>query len=95
LKLPSPPPPAGLTGRTLIVGKDEYAILQWPIPAKPDDVALSPAEADVMHLAQQGLSNAEIAKARNTSARTVANQLASVFRKLGIRSRLELYARRG
>lgn len=74
------------------VGREEYAILQWPIGASLDGQDLSPAELDVMRLALQGLSNAQIAKARRTSIRTVANQLASVFRKLGVRSRLELFA---
>jgi len=94
VKLPIPPPPRGLTGRILKVGKDQYAILQWPISSECESKVLSPAETEVMTLAQQGLSNAAIARARNTSARTVANQLASVFRKLGIRSRLELFALR-
>jgi DNA-binding NarL/FixJ family response regulator len=39
-----------------------------------------------------GLSNAEIAIARGRSLRTVANQVASVFRKLNISSRGELVA---
>ena len=38
------------------------------------------------------LSNTEIARTRGTSARTVANQVASLFRKLGIRSRAEAVA---
>lgn len=33
---------------------------------------------------EEGHSNAEIARARGTSARTVANQLAGLFRKLGV-----------
>jgi DNA-binding NarL/FixJ family response regulator len=94
MKIPIPPPPRQLTGTVLKVGKDQYAILKWPIASKDEDETLSPAERDVMSLAQKGLSNSQIAKARRTSDRTVANQLASVFRKLGIRSRLELFALR-
>jgi len=37
-----------------------------------------------------GLSNAEIARKRGTAVRTIANQVASIFRKLKVRSRLEL-----
>jgi DNA-binding CsgD family transcriptional regulator len=39
-----------------------------------------------------GLSNAEVAIRRGTSPRTIANQLASVLRKLGVGSRYELAA---
>ena len=42
-----------------------------------------------------GLANAAIARRRGTSARTVANQVASIFRKLGVQSRAELAARWG
>jgi DNA-binding NarL/FixJ family response regulator len=37
----------------------------------------------------EGRSNSEIATARRTSVRTVANQVGSVLRKLGARSRAE------
>jgi DNA-binding CsgD family transcriptional regulator len=40
----------------------------------------------------EGQSNAAIAKARGTHVRTVANQLAALFRKLGVASRAELRA---
>lgn len=52
--------------------------------------ALSASERIVVGLALDGKSNVEIGKARATSARTVANQLASAFRKLGVSSRREL-----
>jgi len=52
--------------------------------------ALSVAEREVVALALEGRSNLEIAGARGTSARTVANQLASIFRKLAVGSRAEL-----
>jgi len=51
---------------------------------------LSPGERDVARLARTGLSNAEIARARGTSPRTVANQLARIYRKLGMGSRMDL-----
>jgi DNA-binding CsgD family transcriptional regulator len=53
---------------------------------------LTIAEAAVALLALQGLSNQEIASARQAAPRTVANQLASVYRKLGVGSRVELAA---
>jgi DNA-binding NarL/FixJ family response regulator len=52
----------------------------------------SPAVVEVCALALQGCSHAEIATRRGTSARTVANQLASAFRRLGVSGRLELLA---
>jgi DNA-binding NarL/FixJ family response regulator len=60
------------------------------VVADPDFASLSRCEREVARLARQGLSNAEIAEARGTSPRTVANQLARVYRKLGIGSRVGL-----
>ena len=48
---------------------------------------LTGAEQEVLALVRKGLSNREIAQARETSINTVANQLASLLRKLGVRSR--------
>ncbi len=54
---------------------------------------LSAAESDVLELVLRGASNAEIAKARGRSVRTVANQVASLLRKLGVESRFALMSR--
>lgn len=53
---------------------------------------LTAAEEHVVALVLEGLSNAQIARRRGTRERTVANQLASIFRKLGVSSRSELAA---
>lgn len=53
---------------------------------------LTAAEGEVARLIAAGLSNAEIARRRGASPRTVANQAASIFRKLGVTSRLGLYS---
>jgi DNA-binding CsgD family transcriptional regulator len=45
---------------------------------------LSPGEWEVARAAIEGKSHAEIAGARGTSVRTIANQLASVFGKTGL-----------
>jgi DNA-binding NarL/FixJ family response regulator len=50
------------------------------------------AEIAVAALATTGLSNREIANQRRVSVRTVANQLASVFERVGVGSRAELAA---
>lgn len=54
---------------------------------------LTDAERDVVMLVILGLSNKEVAEQRACSARTVANQLASAYRKLEVGSRGELVAR--
>lgn len=58
--------------------------------ARPREATLSPGERAVVALVERGLSNAEIAASRGTSTHTVANQVARVFRKLGVGSRAEL-----
>jgi DNA-binding CsgD family transcriptional regulator len=54
---------------------------------------LTPSEREVVAAVLRGVSNAALARARGVSLRTIANQLASAFSKLGVRSRSELAAR--
>jgi len=54
--------------------------------------ALTTSEQEVAVLVTEQLSNAEIARRRGVAPRTIANQLASVYRKLGVGSRTELVA---
>ena len=58
----------------------------------PTRSELTRAERDVAWFAAGGRSNAEIAELRTRSVRTIANQLASAFRKLGVACRGELAA---
>ena len=51
---------------------------------------LTPAERAVAAQAARGASNEEIAARRGTTERTVRKQLDAVYRKLGVRSRVEL-----
>ena len=51
---------------------------------------LTPAELEVARCAVAGMSNRAIARWRSSSTRTVANQIASVFQKLGVGSRAQL-----
>ncbi|CAN5767663.1 hypothetical protein BH11MYX4_BH11MYX4_35440 [soil metagenome] len=55
--------------------------------------SLTQAERSVTAGLLNGHDNARIARERGTSVRTVANQVASIFRKLGVSSRGELAAR--
>jgi DNA-binding CsgD family transcriptional regulator len=76
---------------------DEERIL-LSLPVVPESVSdlveakLTQAETEVLGLVSRGLSNKAIAQARGASPRTVANQLASVYAKLGISGRRELRA---
>ena len=56
------------------------------------DHGLTAAEREVALDAARGLSNVMIARGRSRSPRTIANQLASIYRKLGVASRAELAA---
>jgi DNA-binding CsgD family transcriptional regulator len=67
----------------------EVIVLSFSLAASPA-ASLTPAESAVAAHLLEGRTNAEIARLRRTSARTVANQVGSVYRKLGVTSRLEL-----
>ncbi|MCA9575159.1 MAG: helix-turn-helix transcriptional regulator [Polyangiales bacterium] len=53
---------------------------------------LTDAEADIARRVFAGHSDREIAQARGCALRTVANQLRTIYRKLGVVSRFELVA---
>jgi len=55
---------------------------------------LTPREADVLELLQVGRSNAEIAATLHVGIETVRTHARRIYRKLGVRSRRELRARR-
>lgn len=55
-------------------------------------VELTPVEREVAELLLGGASYREIAARRGRSVRTIAKQVASVFKKLGVSSRSELAA---
>jgi DNA-binding NarL/FixJ family response regulator len=62
-----------------------------PPPAGPD--VLTPREAEVMELLQEGRSNAEIANELQVGIETVRTHARRVYRKLGVKTRRELRAR--
>ena len=84
----SPPP-------NLVVEKidDELVVFSWDIAQPPPE--LTAAERDVLARVVKGESNAAIARARKTSVRTIANQVASLLRKTGASSRYDLIRRFG
>lgn len=89
-------PPKGLEVKQ-VGSRDEFVLLSWPTPARapPGDELLTPAEHEVLALVVTGATNAQVARARGTSVRTVANQMARLFDKLGAGSRYELIQRFG
>lgn len=82
-------PPASLVAYELEPGR---VLFVHSIP-RPTVKGLTPAEEEVLAFLLDGYDNASIAQARNTTARTTANQVASIFRKLGVTSRTELVAK--
>lgn len=79
-------------GRLLLVKIDPEPLQISRAEAK-DPYSLTPAEREVANAALAGLSDQEIAAKRNSSPRTVAAHLRSVFKKIGVSSRTELAAR--
>lgn len=68
----------------------EYAVVSLARPEALLVDRLSPAEYTTLCLLAEGSSYASIAHRRNVKRRTVANQVASLFRRLGVSGRAEL-----
>jgi DNA-binding NarL/FixJ family response regulator len=84
--------PEGLVVERLDVDGEEMLVFSWH-DAPADVAALTESERDVLARIVDGASNAEIAKARGTSVRTVANQVAKLLEKTKAASRYELIRR--
>ncbi len=82
----------GLRVTTLEIGGERLAVISYRTSAHAVATGLSAAEQMVLEQVLAGASNAAIARTRGTSVRTIANQIASIFRKLGVGSRRELFA---
>lgn len=89
----STPPPVAPDARIAFgaIGASRVAVLALPrgLPAHLAD-RLTEAERAVADSLLDGASYAEIAAARGTSERTIANQARAVLRKLDVASRFEL-----
>lgn len=72
-------------GRTILVMS--YDVPDWEMPP-----SLTAAEQAVLRAMLNGAGQREIAQARGVSYRTVANQIASAYSKLGVSSRAEAAA---
>jgi DNA-binding CsgD family transcriptional regulator len=71
---------------------EQLGLIRFPIISAPLETKLSRAEHRILLAVLRGESNEEIARSRCTSPRTVANQIASIYRKLDVSSRHELAA---
>ena len=72
---------------------ETFVLFEWASAPVFLDDGLTDAERDVVTGILRGESNGAIANRRGTHLRTVANQVARIFRKLGVSSRSELIAR--
>jgi DNA-binding CsgD family transcriptional regulator len=84
--------PDGVRATDLASGDERYVVISHPLPEGHASKGLTDAESAVLVLVLRGLSTEVIAKMRGTSSRTIANQLGSIYRKHGVRSRVELAA---
>jgi DNA-binding NarL/FixJ family response regulator len=86
--------PSGAVGAVactvLEIGRDLVAVYAVDVGKRPSP--LTDAEVVVLRALMEGKSNAEIAKERGTASRTIANQVARIFRKHCVSSRAELAA---
>ena len=88
-RLPEAPPPS-VVAYELHPGQ---VLFVHDLPTAAKVPGLGEVEQEILELLLRGHDNRSIAERRGTSPRTVANQIASIFRKLGVRSRAELMAK--
>ena len=74
----------------LSLDRSEYLVISFPIQRPKAFACLTPREVDVVEAVLEGLSQEEIAKRRGVARRTVSNQLASAYKKLGVAGATEL-----
>jgi len=86
---PFAPPPGIQAVRSAHRGKPAV-LVSFPVPKVDWSGSLTAAEKDVANDILAGLPNEAIGKKRGSSVRTVVNQVASIFKKVGAHSRLEL-----
>jgi DNA-binding NarL/FixJ family response regulator len=84
-------PPSNLVAERI---DDELVVFSWE-SAELLPPELTAAERDVLARVVRGASNRDIARARKSSERTIANQVASLLRKTGATSRFDLIRRYG
>jgi DNA-binding CsgD family transcriptional regulator len=74
------------------VDGEEYCVVGYALRRPRSFASLTPAELEVAEGMIAGLSTRLLARQRGVSERTVANQLARIYRKLRICSKYDLLA---
>jgi len=80
--------------QSLVHGQD--ATFRTVSVARPEDALssqLPPAEMDIVRCLVEGYSHLGMARLRDTSKRTIANQIGSIFRRLRVTGRMQLIHR--
>ena len=72
---------------------DDLSLIAFALPEAELPDALTLAEQEVALQLYAGASQREIAETRGVSVKTIGNQLESIYRKLGVSSRVELVLR--
>lgn len=72
---------------------EDLTLLAFTLPEAELPEALTIAEQEVALQVYAGASHREIAQARGVSVKTIGNQIESIYRKLGVSSRIELVLR--
>jgi DNA-binding NarL/FixJ family response regulator len=84
------PPEKPATILLVEMGEFWYSLTRLPRPPEK----LSDSQRKIANLAADGLANRDIARMLGVKTPTVASQLARIFRKLKVHSRVELASRR-
>jgi DNA-binding NarL/FixJ family response regulator len=80
----------GTDGGAIRVGEAMYRYLAFDAGSEPSPAGLTASEREVVGHVVRGWSSRKIAELRGVSERTVNNQLAAVYRKLGVCNRFDL-----
>ena len=83
-------PPKGLRGESIRIDGVEVVLLEYDSPRPRLPTSLTDGECDIVARILRGQSTQTIVAERKVSRSTLANQLASIFAKLGVCSRAEL-----
>lgn len=90
-QLPHASAPRGLRATRVHYGDVDYLIVTYPPARWSLPECLSRTERSIVFDLIAGGSQQSIARARGTAPRTIANQIASIYRKLRVHSRIELF----
>jgi DNA-binding NarL/FixJ family response regulator len=78
---------------TLDLGSERLIVLSFPAGPPTFPERLTPAEREIADLIFAGCSNAQIARTRRRSIKTVTKQVATMFAKVGVTTRAAFVAR--